>query len=128
MISVKNKDLLFSRQLSELDVITERLKSRSYYSNSEIPSTSRSDISIRPSSALTTSTLQSDFLEHFPESLTGKPLITNGLNVTDALSVHNEQVRLAQELMNKANHLLESSKDLFVEERKLIQPTNSNVN
>jgi len=82
-----------------------------------MPSTSRSNSSIRPSSALTTNTdtLQSDFLEHFPESLNGKPLISNGLNVTDVLSLHNDQVRLAQELMTKANYLLESSKDLFVE-------------
>jgi hypothetical protein len=37
----------------------------------------------------------------------------NGLNVTDVLSLHNDQVRLAQELMTKANHLLETSKDFF---------------
>ncbi len=120
------KDLFFSRQLGELDVITERLKSR-YYSNSEIPSTSRSDNSIRPSSTLTTNTIQSDFLEHFPESLTGKPLISNGLNVTDVLSLHNDQVRLAQELMTKANHLLQSSKDLFIEEQKSILLSNSDT-
>lgn len=120
------KDLFFSRQLGELDVITERLKSR-YYSNSEIPSTSRSDNSIRPSSTLTTNTIQSDFLEHFPESLTGKPLISNGLNVTDILSLHNNQVRLAQELMTKANHLLQSSKDLFIEEQKSILLSNSDT-
>jgi hypothetical protein len=39
--------------------------------------------------------------------------MSNGLNVTDVLSLHNDQVRLAQELMTKANHLLETSKDFF---------------
>jgi hypothetical protein len=60
-------------------------------------------------------TIEKDLLEHFPESLSGKPLISNGLNVTDVLSLHNDQVRLAQELMTKANHLLETSKDFFVQ-------------
>ncbi len=40
-------------------------------------------------------------------------MISNGLNVTDVLSIHNDQVRLVQELMTKANHLLETSKDFF---------------
>jgi hypothetical protein len=61
----------------------------------------------------TTTNLQTDLLEHFPESLSGRPLMSNGLNVTDVLSLHNDQVRLAQELMTKANHLLETSKDFF---------------
>lgn len=61
----------------------------------------------------TTTTIQTDLLEHFPESLSGRPLMSNGLNVTDVLSLHNDQVRLAQELMSKANHLLETSKDFF---------------
>jgi hypothetical protein len=61
----------------------------------------------------TTTTIQTDLLEHFPESLSGRPLMSNGLNVTDVLSLHNDQVRLAQELMTKANHLLETSKDFF---------------
>ena len=39
--------------------------------------------------------------------------MSNGLNVTDVLSIHNDQVRLVQELMTKANHLLETSKDFF---------------
>jgi hypothetical protein len=98
--------------------MTERLKSRSY-SNSEI--SSRSSSTIPPSSTLTnnslrqdTDTIQKNSLEHFPESLSGKPLISNGLNVTDMLSLHNAQVRLAQEMMTKANHLLETSKDFFV--------------
>ena len=123
----------FSRQLGELDVITERLKAR-LHSGSEMSSSStmttgrctsvpppaaflsvhtnshRSDLdSARPAST----TIQTDLLEHFPESLSGRPLMSNGLNVTDVLSIHNNQVRLAQELMTKANHLLESSKDFF---------------
>ena len=61
----------------------------------------------------TTTTIQTDLLEHFPESLSGRPLMSNGLNVTDVLSLHNDQVRFAQELMTKANHLLETSKDFF---------------
>jgi hypothetical protein len=60
-----------------------------------------------------TTTIQTDLLEHFPESLSGRPLMSNGLNITDVLSLHNNQVRLAQELMTKANHLLETSKDFF---------------
>ncbi|CAF3368188.1 unnamed protein product [Rotaria socialis] len=39
--------------------------------------------------------------------------MSNGLNVTDVLSLHNDQVRLAQELMTKTNHLLETSKNFF---------------
>ncbi|CAF4797229.1 unnamed protein product [Rotaria socialis] len=39
--------------------------------------------------------------------------MSNGLNVTDVLSLHNDQVRLAQELMTKTNHLLETSKKFF---------------
>lgn len=31
------------------------------------------------------------------------------------ISLHNDQVRLAQELMTKANYLLETSKDLFIQ-------------
>lgn len=61
----------------------------------------------------TARTIEKDLLEQFPESLSGKPLISNGLNVTDVLSYHNDQVRLAQELVTKANHLLEASKDFF---------------
>jgi hypothetical protein len=105
------QNIYFSRrQLGELDVITERLKSR-YYSASEISSTSRSSSTIPPSSTLTinSTTIEKDSIE----SLNGKPLISNGLNVTDAHSLHNDQVRLAQELMTKANHLLETSKDFF---------------
>lgn len=116
------------RQLGELDVITERLKAR-FYSGSEATSTTST---ARPASVpppplilpiqLDTqrtendsnrSTIQTDFLEQFPESLSGRPLMSNGLNVTDVLSMHNDQVRLAQELMSKANHLLETSKDFF---------------
>ncbi|CAF1106445.1 unnamed protein product [Rotaria sp. Silwood1] len=130
------------RHLSELGVITERLKAR-LYSGSEINSTTNESSStmmknrcqsVPPSSTLTpfnlslntnsirqdidttrstTTTIQTDLLEHFPESLSGRPLMSNGLNVTDVLSHHNDQVRLAQELMTKANHLLETSKDLF---------------
>ncbi|CAF3248775.1 unnamed protein product [Rotaria socialis] len=121
------------RQLGELDVMTERLKAR-YYSNSETSSTSRINsassvpainllnlpLNKNPISQDTdsthstaTSTIQRDLLEQFPESLSGKPLISNGLNVTDVLCLHNDQVRLAQELVAKANHLLEASKDFF---------------
>ncbi|CAF2487401.1 unnamed protein product [Rotaria sp. Silwood2] len=125
------------RQLGELDVITERLKAR-YYSNSEISSTittsrNSSESSVPQITSLnlplttnpirqntddthsitSTTTIQRDLLEQFPESLSGKPLMSNGLNVTDILSLHNDQVRLAQELMTKANHLLETSKDFF---------------
>jgi len=112
------------RQLGELDMITERLKAR-LHSGSEVSSTSTVRCTSVPpftnmsthrqeiDSTRSTSTIQSDFLEHFPESLSGRPLMSNGLNVTDALSYHNDQVRLAQELMTKANHLLESSKDFF---------------
>ncbi|CAF1190222.1 unnamed protein product [Rotaria sordida] len=122
------------RQLGELDVITERLKAR-YYSNSEISSTittsRNSSVSSVPQlislnlplttnsihqntdNTHSTTTIQKNLLEQFPESLSGKPLMSNGLNVTDVLSLHNDQVRLAQELMTKANHLLESSKDFF---------------
>ncbi len=125
--------MLFSRQLGELDVITERLKAR-LYSGSEISSSAMTTTrcsSVPPPSTLvplhsnfnrqdidttrstTTTTIQTDLLEHFPESLSGRPLMSNGLNVTDVLSLHNDQVRLAQELMTKANHLLETSKDFF---------------
>ena len=109
------------RQLGELDVITERLKAR-YHSGSETSNSSVPppppppppllDLPIQTMDS-TRSTIQSDFLEQFPESLSGRPLISNGLNVTDVLSLHNDQVRLAQELMSKANHLLETSKDFF---------------
>ena len=125
----------FRRQLGELDVITERLKSR-YYTGSEVTSvasTARCSSVPPPSTVLplnltsqmntqrpeldtarsTSTTIQTDFLEQFPESLSGRPLMSNGVNVTDVLSMHNDQVRLAQELMSKANHLLESSKDFF---------------
>ncbi|CAF4062202.1 unnamed protein product, partial [Rotaria magnacalcarata] len=129
------------RQLGELDVMTERLKAR-YYSNSETSSTSRINsassvptinllnlpLNKNPISQDTdsthstaTSTIQRDLLEQFPESLSGKPLISNGLNVTDVLCLHNDQVRLAQELVAKANHLLEASKDFF--EKPPIVPT-----
>jgi len=64
-------------------------------------------------SARTPTNIQTDLSEHFPESLSGRPLMSNGLNVTDVLSLHNDQVRLAQELMTKANHLLETSKEFF---------------
>lgn len=128
-----------SRQLGELDVITERLKAR-YYSNSETSSTSQNSsstlvpakcgfhlpLTTNPTSQDTdrscstagtattpTPTIQRDLLEQFPESLSGKPLISNGLNVTDVLSLHNDQVRIAKELMAKANHLLETSKGFF---------------
>ncbi|CAF3413631.1 unnamed protein product, partial [Rotaria socialis] len=40
----------------------------------------------------TTTTIQTDLLEHFPESLSGRPLMSNDLNVTDVLSLHNDQV------------------------------------
>ena len=124
----------FRRQLGELDVITERLKAR-YYSNSGTSSTimtsENSSIpstpTITPSNLLvnepficqdndhihSTTTIQKHLLEQFPESLSGKPLISNGLNVTDVLSLHNEQVRQVQELMTQATHLLETSKDFF---------------
>ncbi|CAF3575312.1 unnamed protein product [Rotaria sordida] len=137
------------RHLSELGIITDRLKAR-LYSGSETASTTTTNESsstiiknrcqsVPPSSMLTqfnlplntnsihpdidttrsttttttTTTMQTDLLEHFPESLSGRPLMSNGLNVTDALSHHNDQVRLAQELMTRANHLLETSKDFF---------------
>ena len=73
----------------------------------------RQDVDTARSTA--TTTLQTDLVEHFPESLSGRPLMSNGLNVTDVLSFHNDQVRIAQELMTKANHLLETSKDFFNE-------------
>jgi hypothetical protein len=119
--------------LGELDVITERLKAR-LHSGSEISSSSTMTTarcsSVPPPSTFipfktnsnhhdidttrsTTTNLQTDLLEHFPESLSGRPLMSNGLNVTDVLSLHNDQVRLVQELMTKANHLLETSKDFF---------------
>lgn len=123
----------FRRQLGELDVITERLKAR-LHSGSEMSSSSTVTTarcsSVPPPAAFlsvhtnphrpdldsarsASTTIQTDLLEHFPESLSGRPLMSNGLNVTDVLSIHNNQVRLAQELMTKANHLLESSKDFF---------------
>jgi hypothetical protein len=111
--------------------MTERLKSR-YYSGSESSSamTTGRCSSVPPPSIVvpfnanfmrqdtdtsrsTSTTIQTDLLEHFPESLSGRPLMSNGLNITDVLSHHNDQVRLAQELMTKANHLLETSKDFF---------------
>jgi hypothetical protein len=130
--------LFTSRQLGELDVITERLKAR-LYSGSEITSRTNESSStmttgrcssVPPPSTFipintnsnhpdmdttrsATTTIQTDLLEHFPESLSGRPLMSNGLNITDVLSLHNNQVRLAQELMTKANHLLETSKDFF---------------
>lgn len=124
--------LFFSRQLGELDVMTERLKSR-LHSGSEMSSSTATTArcssvpppatflsihtnSHRPdidSSRSASTTIQTELLEHFPESLSGRPLMSNGLNVTDVLSIHNDQVRLAQELMTKANNLLESSKDFF---------------
>ncbi|CAF3569267.1 unnamed protein product [Rotaria socialis] len=73
----------------------------------------RTDTPFIDTTRSTTTTIQTDLLEHFPESLSGRPLMSNGLNVTDVLSLHNDQVRLAQELMTKANHLLETSKDFF---------------
>ncbi|CAF1141894.1 unnamed protein product [Adineta ricciae] len=127
------------RQLGELGAITDRLKAR-LNSGTEISSTrhespstvttSRCSSVPPPSTSMqvhvnthqqnpdsnrstTTTKIQTDLLEHFPESLSGRPLISDGLNITDVLSHHNDQVRLAQELMTKANHLLESSKDFF---------------
>ena len=121
-------------------MITKRLEAR-YQSGSEMTSGSNSALStarctsVPPPSSMaalhlpldpnsshpevdtgrsTSTTIQTDLLEHFPESLSGRPLISNGLNVTDVLSLHNDQVRLAQELMSKANHLLETSKDFFI--------------
>ena len=124
----------FRRQLGELDVITERLKAR-YYSNSgtsstiitsqnnSIPSTptiTSSNLPLNKTSIRqdydhihSTTTIQKHLLEQFPESLNGKPLMSNGLTVTDILSLHNDQVHQAQELMTKANHLLKTSKDFF---------------
>ena len=120
-------------------MITKRLEAR-YQSGSELASGSNSTLStarcnsVPPPSSMAglhlpldpnsshpevetgrsnSTTIQTDLLEHFPESLSGRPLISNGLNVTDVLSLHNDQVRLAQELMSKANHLLETSKDFF---------------
>ncbi|CAF4428881.1 unnamed protein product, partial [Rotaria magnacalcarata] len=130
------------RQLGELDVITERLKAR-LHSGSDTaskakqpPSTmitnrcqsvpppltmsplnlalntnsARSDIDTTRS---TTTTIQTDLSEHFPVSLSGRPLMSNGLNVSDVLSSHNDKLRRAQELMTKANQLLETSKEFF---------------
>lgn len=113
-------------------MLTERLKSR-LHSGSEISSSTATTArcnsvpppttflsvqtnSHRPdidSTRSASTTIQTELLEHFPESLSGRPLMSNGLNVTDVLSIHNDQVRLAQELMTKANNLLESSKDFF---------------
>ncbi|CAF0929940.1 unnamed protein product, partial [Didymodactylos carnosus] len=76
----------------------------------------------------TKSPLDVDISEHFPESLSGKPLISDGLNVTDVLTLHNDQVRLAQELMSKANHLLETSKDFFTTADVNEQRSNLNRN
>ena len=130
---------MFSRQLGELDAITERLKNRyndnvAASSNSQSNATTARSHSVPPDQAMaplelpihnhtgrseaetnrsTSTTIQTDFLEQFPESLSGRPLISNGLNVTDVLSLHNDRVRQAQELMSKANHLLETSKDFF---------------
>ncbi|CAF2632795.1 unnamed protein product [Rotaria sp. Silwood2] len=131
------------RHLNELGVITERLKARLYSGSDTASITNESSSTMiknrcqsvpPPSTTLapfnlplntnsirqdidttrsTTTTIQTDLLEHFPESLSGRPLMSNGLNVTDVLSHHNDQVRLAQELMTKANHLLETSKDFF---------------
>jgi hypothetical protein len=130
------------RQLGELDAITERLKAR-YYATSDGTSTPHSNMTSDrcnsvppPASNLhttlqvptnleshrsdvdtarsTSTTIKTNFLEQFPESLSGRPLMSNGLNVTDVLSLHNDQVRLAQELMSRANHLLETSKDFFI--------------
>ena len=129
-----------SRQLGELGVITDRLKAR-LYSGSEVTSTTNESSSstmttgrcssVPPPSTFIpfhlkiviitiliqhvqhSTTIQTDLLEHFPESLSGRPLMSNGLNITDVLSHHNNQVRLAQELMTKANNLLETSKDFF---------------
>ncbi|CAM4925264.1 unnamed protein product [Rotaria socialis] len=131
------------RQLGELDVITERLKARLHSGSDtaskdkQPPSTmitnrcqsvpppplivsplslplntnsARSDIDTTRS---TTTTIQTDLLEHFPESLSGRPLMSNGLNVSDVLSSHNDKLRRAQELMTRANQLLETSKEFF---------------
>ncbi|CAF0752136.1 unnamed protein product [Didymodactylos carnosus] len=146
------------RQLGELDVITERLKARCYAGSdvssetgrSSVPPPSeqnsmigrQSDLNLQyrshsatsksqhqqlPSSC-TKSTFDIDISEHFPESLNGKPLISNGLNVTDVLTLHNDQVRLAQQLMSKANHLLETSKDFFTTADMNVQLSNLNKN
>ena len=125
--------LFFRRQLGELDVITERLKAR-LHSGSEITSSSATTTarcsSVPPpttfvpvpstshrqdadSTRSNSTTIQTDLLEHFPESLSGRPLMSNGLNITDVLSIHNDQIRAAQALMTKASHLLETSKEFF---------------
>ncbi|CAF0774338.1 unnamed protein product [Adineta ricciae] len=107
------------RQLSELDVITDRLKAR-YYSNSEISSE-------LPSSR-STNTLSSTILPlstHHQKDPTPEPTVNYDLSVTNILSLHNDQVRLAQELMSKASHLLETSKDFFV--RSLTPPPSSSA-
>lgn len=111
--------------MGELDVITERLKTR-YYSTSEICSTSRTNSSHRPSSTLTmnTDTLASDFLEPIPDNNNNKSSIHHANTVTDALSMHNDHVCLAQELMAKADHLLQSSKHLF-DESSIIERTST---
>ncbi|CAF0935186.1 unnamed protein product [Adineta steineri] len=124
------------RQLGELDVMTERLKSR-YHTTSEISSTlttSRTDTNTSSSSTIipynlpltinsirsnTQTTNQRDLFEH----LNDKPLINDDITITDALSLHNDQVRLAQELMTQANYLLETSKDLFVQSSTSPQPS-----
>ncbi|CAF3564050.1 unnamed protein product, partial [Rotaria socialis] len=51
----------------------------------------------------TTTTIQTDLLEHFPESLSGRPLMSNDLNVTDVLSLHNDQVRSSCTRTNDEN-------------------------
>lgn len=69
---------------------------------------------------MNTDTLASDFLEHLPDN--NKSSVHHVDTVTDALSMHNDHVCLAQELMAKANHLLQSSKDLF-DESSIIERT-----
>ncbi|UJR25905.1 hypothetical protein I4U23_007253 [Adineta vaga] len=128
------------RQLGELDVITERLKAR-FYSNSEVPSTltsSRSNNTVSstihqislPLTVTSNNThhtmTQSDLSQPFPQYLIHeRPSISHGHQVADALSLHNDQVRLAQELMSKANHLLETSKDFFVKSTTPPPPSSS---
>lgn len=75
----------------------------------DLPS-SRTDLDSTRSNS---TTIQTNISEQFPESLSGRPLMSNGINVTDMLSIHNDRIRLAAEMVGRANQLLETSKDLF---------------
>lgn len=135
-----------------MDVITERLKARLHSGSEqtsitrEFPSTmitnrcqsvpppstsSPFNLQLNSSSIRqeidttrsTSTTIQTDLSEHFPESSSGRPLMSNGVNVSELLSSHNDKLRQVQELMTKANHLLETSKEYFTKSPNQLLPS-----